>query len=316
MSLLLAFLADLCFGDPEYWYHPVRLMGRSIEQGEIFLRRHILPEKLAGALLAVVFPLLVFGFLWILLFGAGKIHPLLAQLFNILGIYTAISIHDLKKEGQKIFDDLGSKNLEKAKSDLARIVGRDTDHLDEKEIVRAAVETVAESTVDGVIAPLFYTALGGAPLALAYKAVNTLDSMIGHLSERYRDFGFVAAKQDYWVNWLPARLAYGLIGLAAFLTKARTSSAWQTGWKDGVLSGENSSIPEAAFAGALGVRLGGSNSYQGKVVEKSFLGTPDRPLDPPVIRESIRLMVTVSWLTLFLCLLINYGFQIYVSKIG
>ena len=196
MPLLVAFLADLCVGDPVYWYHPARIMGKIIEQGEKFLRRYIYAEKLAGALLAVSFPILVFCFMWGLLFWVGKINFILAQIINILGIYTSISIHDLKKEAKQIFLDLGNKNLDKARSDLARIVGRDTAHLDEQEIVRATVETVAESTVDGIVAPLFYAALGGAPLALAYKAINTLDSMIGHMNERYRDFGFVAAELE------------------------------------------------------------------------------------------------------------------------
>jgi len=308
MPLVLAFLADLCFGDPQYTFHPVRMMGRIIEQGEIFLRRCIPYEKLAGALLALTFPFTVFLFVWFLLFWAGKINYLLAQVINIFGIYTAISIHDLKKEADKIFEDLNSKNLEKARKDLAGIVGRDTNNLDEKEIVRATVETVAESTVDGVIAPLFYAAIGGAPLALAYKAVNTLDSMIGHLNERYRDFGFIAAKQDGLANWIPARLSYVIIACAAFFT-GRMKQAFFIGWKDGIKLGENSSIPEATFAGALDVRLGGHNSYGGKVVEKPFLGTFNRPLDNILILESIKLMLSVSWLTLLFCLIMNYGLK-------
>lgn len=309
MSLVLAFLADLCFGDPQYTFHPVRIMGKMIEQGEIFLRRTISYEKLAGALLAFIFPSIVFLFVWFLLLWAEKIHYLLAQAINILGIYTAISIHDLKKEADKIFEDLDRKNLHKARKDLAGIVGRDTNYLDEKEIVRATVETVAESTVDGVIAPLFYAALGGAPLALAYKAVNTLDSMIGHLNERYRDFGFVAAKQDMLVNWIPARLSYVIIACAAFFT-GRMKQAFFIGWKDGMKSGENSSIPEATFAGALGIRLGGQNIYYGdKVVEKPFLGTFNRPFDNILILESVKLMLVASWLTLWLCLVMNYGLK-------
>lgn len=309
MPLVLAFLADLCFGDPQYAFHPVRLMGKMIEQGEALLRRYISYEKLAGALLAIIFPVSVFLFVWLLLLWAERINDFLAQAINILGIYTAISIHDLKKEAEKIFKDLSEKNLEKARKDLAGIVGRDTNHLDEKEIVRATVETVAESTVDGVIAPLFYAAIGGAPLALAYKAVNTLDSMIGHRNERYRDFGFIAAKQDMLVNWIPSRLSYVIITCASFFT-GRMKQAFLIGWKDGIKSGENSSIPEATFAGALDIRLGGHNTYYGgKVVEKPFLGTFNRPLDNILILESVKLMLTASWLTLLLCLVMNYGLK-------
>jgi adenosylcobinamide-phosphate synthase len=309
MSLVLAFLVDLCFGDPQSRFHPVRIMGRMIEGGEKFLRRCISYEKLAGALLALILPSLVFLFVWFLLLWAGKIHYLLAQAINIFGIYTAISIHDLKKEAGKIFKDLCGKNLEKARKDLAGIVGRDTDHLDEKEIVRATVETVAESTVDGIIAPLFYAAIGGAPLALAYKAVNTLDSMIGHLNERYRDFGFIAAKQDMLINWIPARLSYVIIACASFLT-GRMKQAFLIGWTDGIKSGENSSIPEATFAGALDIRLGGRNTYYGgKIVEKPFLGAFNRPLDNILILESVKLMLAASWLTLLACLTMNFGLR-------
>jgi adenosylcobinamide-phosphate synthase len=304
MSLILAFLADLWFGDPRYAPHPVRVMGRAIEWGEKFLRRRVPQERLAGALLAFIFPSTVFLCVWFLISWAGRTHHLLAQTINIFGIYTAISIHDLKKEAGKISEDLRGKDVEKARKDLSGIVGRDTDNLDEKEIVRAAVETVAESAVDGIIAPLFYAAIGGAPLALAYKAVNTLDSMVGHLNERYRNFGFMAAKQDRAANWVPARLSYGIMACASFFT-GRMKQAFFIGWKDGVKSGENSAIPEAVFAGALGVRLGGDNTYGGRLVRKPFLGRPERPLEYRVILESIRLMLITSWLTLAVCLWIQ-----------
>ncbi len=311
MSLLLAFVADLWFGDPEYRYHPVRVMGRLIERGEIFFRRFIRRERVAGAVFAVGFPLVVFVFFGAGLFLLQKIHPLLAHVFNILGIYTAISVHDLKKEAEKIHRDLVRRDFEQARKNLARIVGRDTEHLEESDITRAAVETVAESSVDGVVAPLFYAALGGAPLALTYKAVNTLDSMIGHWNERYRDFGFAAAKQDVVWNWIPARLSYGLVVLAAFFSRKNAKAALTVGWNDGVMSGENSAIPEAAFAGALDVRLGGQNCYEGRVVEKPFLGTPHRALDGQVILESINLMLATAWLTLLLCLWIEHNFKIF-----
>jgi len=305
----MAFLVDLWLGDPEYRFHPVRLIGKGIERGELFLRRYVPQEKLAGMVLAVFFPLAIFGLVWILLFFAGKVHSILAMVVNILGIYTAISVHDLKKESKRIWRDLERKDLSQARGSLARIVGRDTRHLDEKEIVRATVETVAESTVDGIAAPLFYAALGGAPLALAYKAVNTLDSMIGHRNDRYRHFGYAAAKQDTLLNWIPARLAYGSIALASFFIGGKVQKAFSIGWKDGILSGENSFIPEATFAGTLRVQLGGWNSYEGRVVEKPFLGTSERPLDRRVILESIRLMTVAAWVTLWVCVILSYSFR-------
>lgn len=310
MSLLLAFVADLWFGDPEYRYHPVRVMGRLIERGETFFRRLIRRERVAGAVFAIGFPLVVFVLVGAGLFLFQKIHPLLAHVFNILGIYTAISVHDLKKEAEKIHGDLVRRDFDQARKDLARIVGRDTGHLEETDIARATVETVAESLVDGIVAPLFYAALGGAPLALTYKAVNTLDSMIGHLNERYRDFGFAAAKQDVVWNWIPARLSYGLVALAAFFSRKNAKAALTVGWSDGVVSGENSAIPEAAFAGALEVRLGGENRYEGRIVKKPFLGTPVCALDVQLIPESIRLMLVTAWITVVICIGIEWHFKI------
>lgn len=308
MSLLLAFVADLWFGDPECRYHPVRVMGRLIERGETFFRRLIRRERVAGAVFAIGFPLVVFVLVGAGLFLLQKIHPLLAHVFNILGIYTAISVHDLKKEAEKIHGDLVRRDFEQARKDLARIVGRDTGHLEENDIARATVETVAESLVDGVVAPLFYAAWGGAPLALTYKAVNTLDSMIGHLNERYRDFGFAAAKQDVVWNWIPARLSCGLVALAAVFSRKNAKAALTVGWNDGVMSGENSAIPEAAFAGALEVRLGGENRYEGRIVKKPFLGIPVRALDEKIISESVRLMLMTAWIAVLLCFWVEFNF--------
>jgi len=206
IAIIFAFLTDLAFGDPVWRFHPVRLMGLGIEKAEGFLRRTIRNEKIGGAMLALALPVIVFGLTWGLIFLLGQVHYLLAWFASMVGIYFSLSIHDLGKEGARIYGDLVGHNLKQAQKSLARIVGRDTQNLNAQETIRACVETIAESTVDGIIAPLFYAALGGAPLALAYKAVNTLDSMIGYKNQRYIDFGFVAAKQDDLFNWIPARM--------------------------------------------------------------------------------------------------------------
>ncbi len=298
-ALVIAFLSDLLIGDPAYAWHPVRLMGKAIDGGESFFRRTFWPERVAGAVLALMLPFLVFLFVWLLLFWAARMNPWLAWGIDLFGIYSAISIQDLRKEALLVHGDLRKNDKEKAQKDLARIVGRDTPALSDKEIVRACVETVAESTVDGVIAPLFYAALAGAPLALAYKAVNTLDSMIGHLDERYRDFGFVAARQDELWNWIPARLSLGLISLAAFFLKARPGQAIKTGWRDGMnVSHGNSAIPEAAFAGALGLRLGGESAYRGLRREKPFLGVAQKDFERDDIVQAVKLMLAASWISL------------------
>ncbi len=303
MTLALAFLADLIIGDPVYPCHPARLIGTMIEKGELFLRRHFKNEKFSGMLLGFSLPIFVFIVTTLILYLLGEIHIFLAMAFNIFGIYSTLSIKDLRQEGMRVYQDLAQNNIEQARKSVARIVGRDTAHLDEQEITRAAVETIAESSVDGIITPLFYAALGGAPLALAYKTVNTLDSMIGHMNPRYRDFGFIAAKQDDFFNWIPARLSYLIISIATLFTKHNMSKAFQTGWKDGVAAKYgNSAIPEATFAGALGIQLGGENKYQECIIKKPRLGLPHKKLHSKIILESLRLMLISAWGMLVFCL--------------
>lgn len=306
LTLLLAFVADLFIGDPVYPFHPVRLMGRAIEWGEDFFRRLIPNEKVGGAVLALSLPALIFFLMQGILLALGKIHFILFWAANVLGIYFSVSIHDLNKEGIRIYRDLKERNLPQARLNVARIVGRDTQDLSEEEVVRAAVEAIAENTVDGIVAPLFYAALGGAPLALAYKAVNTLDSMIGYKNDRYRDFGFFAAKQDEVVNWFPALLAYGAIAMAALGLRKRFKKALQVGWRDGVAAFRGiSAIAEATFAGSMGLRFGGRSHYQNQIIDVPYMGIAERSFQMEAIPESLRLMFVSSWITLILCLTIR-----------
>lgn len=310
-TLTIAFLLDLLIGDPVYSFHPVRVMGKLIGRAEIFLRSKVRREKLAGGILAISFPAAVFWVVWLLIFFLEKTNFWLAWTVNLYGIYVSLSIQDLRQEGIHIYQDLKKGDIGQARADLARIVGRDTHELDEKNVIRAAVETTAESTVDGIIAPLFYAAIGGAPLALAYKVVNTLDSMIGHLNDRYRDFGFVAAKQDELWNWIPARISYYVIALASFFFNGRLKEASHVGWKDGmVTSYGNSAIPEATFAGAMGLRLGGPSTYQGRLVEKPFLGSQKKDFQREDILTSLNLMMVASWMSLLGVLLLKYGWEL------
>ena len=306
MILAVAFLFDLLVGDPVYPFHPIRLMGRAIERTEVFFRKLIRHEKIAGAMLAFSFPLFVFVAVWSLIFLLGKIHPWLAWVFNLFGIYSALSVHDLKKEGFRIHKDLKQENLEEARRNLARIVGRDVETFDRNEILRASIETIGESTLDGVVAPLLYAAIGGAPLALTYKAINTLDSMVGHLSERYRYFGWMAAKQDELWNWIPARLSYFAVAFAVPFVKMRFKEALSVGWCDGMVRPYgNGSVPEAVFAGALGVRLGGTNFYEGHAVNKPVLGFRERSFEVEDLEASLKLMMAASWIALCGSLIIN-----------
>ena len=304
--LTFAFLLDLFFGDPVYAWHPVRLMGRAIESGEIFWRKVVRHEKIAGAILALALPVLVFGGMSWAVRGLEKIYFWAGFAAQVLGIYTAVSVRDLHTEGMRVYQSLKKQDLEGARKDVGRIVGRDTNTLSEEAIVCASVETIAESTMDGIVAPLFYAALGGAPLALAYKAVNTLDSMIGHRSNRYIHFGFAAAKQDELWNWIPARISYVVSAVAAIFAGGRKRAAWAVGWRYGAAAPYgNSAVPEATFAGALGLELGGRSTYQGRVVDHPVLGVPRKKADKEDIRESLKLMWVASWITLAVCLSIH-----------
>lgn len=306
-ELALAFLLDLWIGDPVYAWHPVRLMGSVILRAESFLRARISNLRLAGALLALGFPLGVFMLTWTLIVVVGRVHFLLGWLLNLYGIYASLSIKDMHQEAIRIYADLNKNHLERARRHLARIVGRDTQHLDEPEIIRATVESVADSTLDGIAAPLFFAAIGGAPLALAYKAVNTLDSMIGHHDERYREFGFFAARQDEAWNLLPAGCCLVAVALGCFAVTGRVLEAFYTAWHHGVTGGSGvSAIPMATFAGALGVELGGTNCYHGRKVERPKLGFPVKGFDREDILKSLAVMKAAAWIFLVFAILLRY----------
>lgn len=285
---LLAFacMLDYAIGDPHWLPHPVRLIGAAITGGESLLRtlaRTPAAERLAGAVLTVVVVASTYALTALLqhsliVMSAGfaplSIPTVLAFGALILLAATTLALRGLCDSATLVIRDLENDNLGKARCDLSMIVGRDTRELSESSCAKATIETVAENLSDGVIAPLFWFAIGGLPLAMAYKAVNTLDSMIGYRNERYWHFGWAAARLDDIANLIPARLAGGLIVLSAFFSgTASAKNAWRIMWRDGQnhLS-PNSGVPEAAMAGALGVRLGGTSSYGGTAVEKPSIG--------------------------------------------
>ncbi len=223
--------------------------------------------------------------------GAYAISPFAGFAVAVLLSYTCLAARSLHCESRLVADALGGGDLAEARRRLSYIVGRDTASLDEAEVWRATVETVAENTSDGVIAPLLYLMLGGPVLGLAYKAVNTLDSRGGYKNDRYRRFGWASARCDDLANWLPARLTGVLMALAAPLASLSASGAWRIMRRDGRNhASPNSGFPEAAAAGALGVRLGGTNSYFGQPVAKPTIGDPEKPLDGGAWRGAVRLM--------------------------
>ncbi len=294
IEILMAFGIDSAVGDPPRKSHPVVVMGRAICILESVLRslcRSKKSERLMGGVLAAV--LVCGSFLvcrWVIALAAC-INPIAGTLASLWLMSTTLAARDLKDAAHKVYAPLTKGNLAEARANLQMIVGRDTGSLPYEEIVRAAVETVAENTSDGVIAPVFYGLIGGAPLAMAYKAVNTLDSMVGYKNDRYLDFGWASAKLDDLANYIPARISGFLLVIASYLLGLDAGRALATIETDSELHpSPNSGVCEAAVAGALGVRLGGLNFYDGVPSFRQYLGQPLQPLESGHIRQAVALM--------------------------
>jgi adenosylcobinamide-phosphate synthase len=289
--VLAAVLLDLLLGDPRWLPHPVVLIGRLITALEKGLRRIVQNERAGGVLLLVLTVGITCGVVLAVIEGAYAVSPYTGFAAAVFLSYTCLAARSLHLESRLVADALARGELAEARKYLSFIVGRDTEGLDEPEIWRATVETVAENTSDGVIAPLFYLILGGPPLALAYKAVNTLDSMVGYRNERYLRFGWASARCDDLLNFIPARLTGLLMVAVAPLIGLSARAAWRVMRRDGRNhSSPNSGIPEAAAAGALGVRLGGTNVYSGVSVAKPTIGEPMQPLSLTAYQGAVRLM--------------------------
>ena len=303
LQLLLAFGLDLLVGDPRWLPHPVRLIGWFAARIEPLCRRLLPFPYLAGAAAVLLVVGVTGGLAFAAVYGAGLAHPLAGDIVSVLLIYTAIAARDLAGHSYRVYRALRAGDLPEARRRVGMIVGRDTAELDEPGVTRAAVESVAESTLDGVTAPLFFAAVGGPVGALAYKAANTLDSMFGHKDERYLKFGWAAARLDDLANLIPARLTAPLIALAAVPLGLRPFGALRVTWRDGQKhASPNSGIPEAAFAGAMGVQLGGVNVYDGVPHQGPLIGDPLRPLEKRHIPRANALMLLTAALALFVFL--------------
>ena len=311
-SILIGFILDLFFGDPYWLPHPVRLMGKAIVLLENGLRR-LFPknangERMAGAILAVVLPVCSFAATLLLLWLCSLVGSWLVLLVQSLLCYQVLATKSLKFESMKVYDALKSGDLCAARYAVSMIVGRDTQSLDSRGIAKAAVETVAENTSDGVVAPLFYLMIGGAPLGLAYKAINTMYSMVGYKNEKYLHFGRIPAKLDDVANFLPARLSALFMILSAFLLKLDGENAWRIFKRDRFChASPNSAQTEAVCAGALGLQLAGDASYFGKLVHKPTIGDALRDIEPEDIRRANWLLYATAILTLLFCLLVRFS---------
>ena len=286
-----AVLLDWLIGDPRWLPHPVVAIGKLIGQLEKVLRSLVPNERLGGILLLLITVAATCSVSWLLLKVAYAISPYIGFIVSVILSWNCLAARSLHLESGLVADALTAGDLLEARKYLSRIVGRDTEELEEGDIWRGAVETVAENSSDGVIAPLFFLMLGGPVLGLAYKAVNTLDSMVGYKNERYLQFGWASARFDDLVNWLPARLSGALMVMASPFAGLNIKGAWRIMLRDGRNhSSPNSGIPEAAAAGALGVQLGGANRYFGTMVEKPTIGDPLKPLDLVAWKGAMRLM--------------------------
>ena len=303
-------MLDGILGDPRWMPHPVRLMGACITWCEQMIRNLFASgtsRRVMGTILAFFVPGMTFLAVWVLLDVAFLVHPWLGNFTWILLGYTTLAAKDLANHAWEVYRHLHDGALEEARHAVSFIVGRDTARLVETEIVRATVESVAENTSDGVIAPLFYLVLGGPPLALAYKAINTLDSMIGYKEAPYRDIGWASAKLDDLANVVPSRLSAGLLVLSSHFRHATVADAWSIYRRDHAKhASPNSGHPEAAMAGALGILLGGSSVYNGVQVDRPQLGDPANVPQSRHIPMAIELM----WISFGLATMLGVAFTI------
>ena len=299
-SFALAYALDWLIGDPEWLPHPVRWMGRMINGAESRLRRFARTpgSEFVGGLLLTLVVVSTFGFgSRILLRWLGLWSSKLAFVVTVYLAASTLATRSLLDEARAVRGFLVNGDLPSARAQLARIVGRDAKELDEPEVTRAVIETLAESASDGIVAPMFYLAIGGVPAALAYKAINTLDSMIGHRDKHYEFFGKCAARLDDVASFIPARLTALLFVCAASTLRLDWRSSWRIMWRDGAKhKSPNAGRPEAALAGALGVRVGGTNFYDGERHDGQYLGDVTNRLDDEALRNALRLTGCVSLL--------------------
>lgn len=303
--LLIAIVIDLLIGDPVKIHHPVVIIGKVISFLEKILRKLVkskLGEIIAGGILVLIVLSMTYFVSIYLLRLAYLINHYFGLLLHLYLIASTIAIKGLAQAGMKIYHHLISDDINSARKNLSYIVGRDTDKMEKEDIVRATVETIAENTSDGIIAPIFYYLLGGLPLAMTYKAVNTMDSMLGYLNAQYRYFGKVAARLDDLANYIPARLT-GIFFCLVAVTKKRGKKALQIMLRDANKHpSPNAGYPEGAIAGLLSIRLGGLNYYHGKASFREYMGDKGRELK----KEDIKTVIKMMYLNIGLFILCSF----------
>lgn len=306
---IYSYIADLIFGDPSWLPHPVKEMGKLIS----FLEKKLLGtgtiriERLKGAVVSISVIATSALFTFIIIKTSAKMNSLLGNFVWVYFGYTTISVKDLFIKVRAVKKELVNNSLPKARERLSEIVGRDTKDLTSDEVSKAAIESVAESTSDGIVAPLFYLIIGGPVLAVSYKAINTLDSMLGYKNEKYIHFGYFAAKLDDIAGFIPARVTGFLIVVASFLLKKDFVNSFKIMSRDGRKhQSPNSGISEAAMSGALGVQLGGPSIYSGVAAKKAYIGDKKRAVNALLIDEALAISFAVSACLVMLGALIRW----------
>lgn len=302
--IIISFILDLLLGDPNRFTHPIVLIGRLISFTEQFLRRKLclkFGEKLCGAILWIIVVGTSYFLTKFVIFLSYRVNPWVGFLVSVWLLYTTLAIRSLYDEAMNIFYALRKNDLRKARKLVSGIVGRDTENLSKVDVSRATVETVAENTIDGIVSPMIYFFIGGVPLAMAYKAVNTLDSMVGYKDDRYIDLGYYSAIIDDIANFIPARIGGVFMLVSAKLLGLNARQGLKTVIKDAKKhKSPNSGIPEALVAGVLGIQLGGWDSYFKVLQFRPFLGEKTRDIEPDDIRKTAYLSVLTSVITLFI----------------
>jgi len=299
--LVFSYLADLVFGDPERFFHPVRAIGKLINILETKLRKN--NSRKTEQIKGVILTLLVVGvtviFTYLLIESFKKLNPFVGALAWVYIGYTTISVRDLNTKAKDISRELKNNSIVEARRKLSKIVGRDTQDLDQERIITATIESIAENTNDGIVAPLFYLALGGPVLAMAYKAINTLDSMVGYKDDKYLNFGWFSAKLDDLANFIPARICGFLISVSSSIVLRRFKDSFKMMLRDGRKHlSPNSGVSQAAMAGALGIRLGGISVYRAQIIEKPYIGEEKNLIALHHINEALLLSLITSFLML------------------
>ena len=308
MELTIGFILDLLIGDPNNPFHPVRGIGLLASKLETIFRKLLKNSlKIAGLIVWIITIILTFAITYGIIFVCMKINKYLGIIVQGIIIYFCISARGLVVEGYKVIKYLNEGNIEKSRKQLSYIVGRDTESLDSKGITRAVIETIAENMSDGVIAPILFAGIFGAAGSMAYKAVNTMDSMFGYKNDKYIEFGYFPAKLDDLFNYIPARVTGILIIISSFFLKRDYKNSFKIYKRDRYNhTSPNSAHPEAAMAGALDIQLGGANYYFGKIVEKPVIGDKIKEIEINDVKKTAEILYLSAVMGFILMVIIKF----------